>query len=190
MKERGSDYFENSRRATYSQRAYAEANPMAWRDYSDRIWGFTASDGPGDTSQVVDGRRLSFWGYRARGVSFDWVADDGTIAPTASAGSVVFAPEICIPALKEMRKKYGDRLWGKYGFNDAFNPTFPAARVDDAGWFGHDYIGIDQGPIVLMIENLRSGFVWNVMKENPYIVRGLKRAGFSGGWLSERQFEN
>jgi len=183
MRARGLDYFENSRRATYSQRAYAVENPGQWKDYSQGVWGVTACDGPGDTVSVLEGKRRGFWGYRARGVSFDWVGDDGTIAPTAAGGSVAFAPEICIPALKVMRERYGDRVWRRYGFIDAFNPTFRRERTDEVGWFSDDYIGIDQGPIVIMIENLRNEFVWNVMKKNRYIVEGLRRAGFTGGWL-------
>lgn len=181
MREKGIDYFENSRRATYSQRAYAAQNPARFNDYSDSIWGLSACDGPGSTEFSVGGIHRRFDGYAARGASVDWTNDDGTIAPTAAGGSVAFAPEICIPALKAMKKKYGARVWRTYGFIDAFNPTY----VNDSarGWFDDDYIGIDQGPIVIMIENLRSGFVWKTMKKNPYIRRGLQRAGFSGGWL-------
>lgn len=183
MREKGIDYFENSRRATYSQRQYGRDNPQGWRDYSDSIWGWTACDGPGDATLIIDGRIRTFWAYKARGVSFDWVGDDGTIAPTAAGGSIPFAPEICIPALKAMRRKYGTRLWKEYGFVDAFNPTFATEVIGSGGWFDPDYIGIDQGPIATMIENYRNEFVWNVMKKNPHIVRGLKRAGFRGGWL-------
>lgn len=182
MQEKGIDYFENARRATYSQRAYAKENPRQYRDYSENIWGWTACDGPGDTSFVVDGRRRTFLGYAARGVSFDWVNDDGTIAPTATGGSLAFAPEICLPALKAMKQKYGSLLWREYGFADAFNPTYMTPSTPD-GWFDVDYLGIDQGPIVIMIENLRSEFVWKTMKKNPYVVLGLNRAGFTGGWL-------
>jgi hypothetical protein len=101
---------------------------------------------------------------------------------------MAFAPEICLPALRAMKTKYGARLYGSYGFRDAFNPTYryPSAYANGPttnGWFDIDYLGIDQGPIVLMAENLRTNFVWNLMKRNPHIRRGLVRAGFSGGWL-------
>jgi hypothetical protein len=178
---RGIDYFENSRRATYVQRAYGIQNPQRYRMYSGAIWGLTACDGPRDTAFVVDGRRRQFWSYRAREVTFDWVEDDGTIAPAAAGGSVAFAPEICVPALKAMRDAFGGAVWTAYGFRDAFNATY--APGEGGAWVGPDYLGIDQGPIVLMIENLRNGFVWEVMKKNPYIVQGLRRAGFSDGWL-------
>ena len=185
MREKDLDYFENSRRATYTQQAFARENPSRYRDYAENIWGFTACDGPKDTTFVVDGKKRQFWSYRARGVSFDWVEDDGTLAPTAAGGSLPFAPEICIPALKSMHAKYETRLWKQYGFLDSFNPTYITPQTPE-GWFDHDYLGIDQGPIVIMIENLRNGFVWEVMKKNPYIVRGLQRAGFTGGWLSQK----
>jgi hypothetical protein len=185
MREKNLDYFENSRRATYSQQSYAKDNPAKWRDFSDTIWGITASDGPQATSFVVDGIQRKFETYAGRGVSVDWVNDDGTIAPTAVGGSVAFAPEICISALKSMRVKYDSSLWTKYGFVDAFNPTYITPSTPQ-GWFDKDYLGIDQGPIVLMIENHRNGFVWNVMKKNKYIVAGLKKAGFTGGWLSSK----
>lgn len=183
MKEKGIDYFENSRRATYVHRTYAIQNPNKWIDYSDSIWGMTACDGPKDTIFVVNGIRRDFRSYSARGTGAEEHLDDGTIAPTAAGGSIAFAPEIVIPALKAMRNKYGDKLWTKYGFLDAFNPTYITPSTPH-GWFDHDYLGIDQGPIALMIENHRNGFIWNVMKKNPYIINGLRRAGFTGGWLA------
>jgi len=174
-REHGIDYFENSRRATVSQRAYAIANPSHYRDYSDRIWGLTACDGPGDGKRTVDGREITFYGYAARGASATEIRDDGTIAPTGAISSIVFTPEISLQALREMRQRYGDHLYSKFGFRDAFNPT--------VNWFDVDYLGIDQGPIVAMIENYRSGLVWKTMQKNQHIVQGLKRAGFTGGWL-------
>ena len=190
MRGRGIDYFENSRRATLSQRAYAIANPGAWRGYSQDVWGLTACDGPANVTLTLAGRSRQFNTYNARGVALGDERDDGTICPTAVGGAVPFAPEITIPALMAMRQTYGSHLFSTYGFLDAFNPTFTAAgqqqtgTVDPAlGWFDVDYLGIDQGPILLMVENQRTGFVWNVMKRNAHIVNGLKRAGFTGGWL-------
>jgi hypothetical protein len=191
MRGHGIDYFENSRRATYAHRAYAAANPMVWTGYSNQIWGLTASDGPANTSVVLNGRTRQFHTYWARGVSQFESNDDGTLAPTAAGGAIPLAPEIAIPALFAMRQTYGSHLFSTYGFRDAFNPTFTATgvpvergSVDPAlGWFDVDYLGIDQGPIIAMIENYRSGLVWRVMRTNPYIVRGLCRAGFTGGWL-------
>ncbi|MGH7565740.1 MAG: glucoamylase family protein [Gemmatimonadota bacterium] len=194
MRERGIDYFENSRRATLAQRAYAVANPEGWVGYGSDVWGLTASDGPTDTTLFLEGRPRTFYSYAARGAGPDDIRDDGTIAPTAVGGSMAFAPEIALPALIEMRRHFGDQLYGEYGFLDAFNPTFTAtdARlkhgrvVAGSGWFDTDYLGIDQGPILLMIENHRTGLVWELMRKSPYVVRGLCRAGFRGGWLEGR----
>jgi hypothetical protein len=193
MREKGIDYFENSRRATYAQRAYAADNPGRYRDYGEHVWGLTACIGPAGAKAVVDGREVQFHRYWARGASSGDIRDDGTIAPTAAAGSLPFAPEIALPALKHMQARYGERVFRRYGFIDAFNPTFAAAglkpgtgTVHADAWFADDYLGIDQGPIVLMAENHRSGLVWEVMKKNPHIVRGLCRAGFTGGWIEGR----
>lgn len=191
MRRRGLDYFENSRRATYAQRAYAIANPRRWRDYGDNVWGLTACDGPQDTWQSYDGEPRRFRQYSARGVDRAGGFDDGTLAPTAAAASLPFAPEIVIPAVAEMHRRYGEHIYAEYGFLDAFNPSFRYQNValktgrviPDFGWVASDYIGIDQGPIVLMIENYRNEFVWRTMRENPYIRAGLERAGFTGGWL-------
>jgi hypothetical protein len=194
MRGRGIDYFENSRRATYSQRTYAIANPMRWRGYSADIWGLTASDGPIDTTLTVEGSPRRFYTYAARGAGSTEIRDDGTIAPTAAGGAVAFAPEIAIPALKAMRRAYDGQLFDDYGFLDAFNPTFTFAqvkvrhgRVDPShGWIDVDHLGIDQGPILTMVENYRSELVWRTMRKSPYIRRGLERAGFTGGWLDAR----
>jgi hypothetical protein len=94
--------------------------------------------------------------------------DDGTIAPTAAAGSIAFAPEIVVPALMNMLEI--ENLWGPYGFFDSFNPTLD--------WVNSDYIGIDQGPIVVMIENFRTGLIWNYFMNDSLIQTGLKKLGF------------
>jgi hypothetical protein len=193
IRARGIDYFENSRRATLAQRAYATGNPNGFRDYGETVWGLTACIGPGSGKAVVAGREIQFHDYWARGASAGDIRDDGTIAPTAAAGSLPFAPEVVLPALREMQARYGDRVFRRYGFIDAFNPTFPAATLEPSngtltprGWFADDYLGIDQGPVLLMAENYRSGLVWEVMKKNPHVVRGLCRAGFRGGWIDGR----
>lgn len=192
MRARGIDYFENSRRATHAQRAYAVDNPMRWKDYGENVWGLTASDGPQNTMQEYGGERREFRHYSARGAGLEGAFDDGTLAPTAAIASIAFAPELVIPATEEMHRRYGDFLYSSYGFLDAFNPSFEyddvplknGRIVPGRGWVGGDYLGIDQGPILLMIANYRNGFVWEVMKKNPYIRRGLERAGFTGGWLA------
>jgi len=190
MRARNLDYFENSRRATLAQRAYAIRNPSGYRGYGENAWGLSACDGPLDSTLTLDGRQRKFQTYNARGASFTEIVDDGTIAPTAAGGSIPYLPDETITALRHMRDTYGTPLYGRYGFVDAFNPTFDAPVrvqhgrvVPGVGWFDTDYLGIDQGPILAMIENYRSGLVWKTMRRNPHLVRGLRRAGFTGGWL-------
>ncbi|HVJ36950.1 MAG TPA: glucoamylase family protein [Stenotrophomonas sp.] len=191
MRERGIDYFLNSRRATLAQRDYAIDNPMKWKEYGENVWGLTASDGPQNTSQEFRGEQRQFRHYSSRGAGLRENFDDGTIAPTAAISSIVFAPELVIPATEEMHKRFGDYLYSSYGFLDSFNPSFnyeiplkTGRLVPDRGWVASDYIAIDQGPILTMIANYRNEFVWTVMKKNPYIRKGLERAGFTGGWLT------
>ena len=193
MRAHGIDYFENSRRATIAQRSYAIANPNGYRDYGPTIWGLSACDGPMDATIAIDGRPRLFYGYAARGADGNEIRDDGTITPNASISSMPFTPDISTDAIRAMRDRYGDHLYTTYGFLDAFNPTLRTAEkvqtgtVDpQLGWFDVDYLGIDQGPIVAMIENHRSELVWKAMRKNPHIIQGLKRAGFSGGWLEKQ----
>ncbi len=191
MRERGIDYFLNSRRATLAQRDYAIDNPMQWKDYGQNVWGLTAGDGPQNTTQEYKGEQRQFRHYSARGAGLRENFDDGTIVPSAAISSLPFAPEVVIPATQEMHKRYGDYLYSSYGFLDSFNPSFDydiplktGRLIPGRGWVASDYIAIDQGPILLGIANYRDEFVWNVMKKNPYIRKGLERAGFSGGWLA------
>jgi hypothetical protein len=189
MREHGLDYFENSRRATYAQRSYAIANPLHWQAYGKNIWGMSASDGPGPVQEPYLGHETSFMWYAARGVGIGRIIDDGTIAPTAVISSLPFAPEIVLPAIHELYRRFGASIYAKYGFLDAFNPSFPVATdrsgtASAAGWVDSDYVGIDQGPILAMIENYRSDLIWRVMRGNSELRQGLERAGFSGGWLA------
>jgi hypothetical protein len=190
MRARGSDYFINSRKATLAQRAYAMRNPAGWTGYGSGLWGLTACDGPLDGPLELNGRQREMHTYWPRGASFTHVNDDGTICPSAAAGSIVFAPEIVVSTLISMRLRFGDGLFTKYGFVDALNPSLPPSvrvqqgRLDPKlGWFDTDYLGIDQGPILAMLENYRSGLVWKYMRRSPHLVRGLRAAGFTGGWL-------
>lgn len=177
-KKLGFDYFENARRILLAQHAYALANPMGWRDYGTDCWGLTACDGPGSEKKKYKGKEVEFRGYSARGCPDDF--DDGTIAPTAIAASVPYAPDLIIPTLKAWREKRPE-IWGDCGFHDAFNPSYDESKP--SGWVDPAYLGIDQGPIVIMIENHRSAFLWDLMKRNDVILRGLKRSGFTGAWL-------
>jgi hypothetical protein len=184
MRAKGIDYFENSRRATLSNRAYCVANPMGAKGYTEWCWGLTACDGAPGRKMNVAGKEWRFFDYRARGACTIQIVDDGTIAPTAAGGSYPFEPDICDRTLKNMWETYYQDLVGEYGFKDAFNLTYITEDTPN-GWFDIDYLGIDQGPILLMIENHKTGILWNVMKKNPYILAGLKKAGFEGGWLGE-----
>ncbi len=182
MRAKGLDYFENSRRATYVQQRYAVKNPAHWRGYGKNVWGLTACEGPGR----VPGESRHFYGYAARGIGLDGSLDDGTLAPTAALSSLPFAPEIVIPAALEMRRRFGKGLYSTYGFRDAFNLSVPVdAPGRTRGWFDDHYLAIDEGPILIMLENYRSDFVWRIMRNNEYIRRGLERAGFQGGWLQK-----
>ena len=193
MRERGFDYFENSRRATLAQQAYAIKNPGGFKDYDALTWGLTACDGPGKIrGPDHTGRIRKFFDYRARGASLIDTQDDGTIAPTAALSSLPFAPEIVLPTLRALRERFGSHIYGRYGFVDAFNTSFrvPKAKLSDGryvegwGWVDTDYLGIDQGPIVAMVANHRNGLIWRVMQTNRHLRLGLQRAGFSGGWLA------
>jgi hypothetical protein len=170
MIEKGIDYFENSRRATYVQREYAIENPKGWVGYDSLCWGFTASDGPGSQYNFGDKK---FEGYAGRGASGknNTIAEDGTIAPYGPLSSLPFAPEIVLPTIKSMNSKYGKELWGKYGYYDSFNPT--------AKWVNNDFIGIDEGPMLIMIENFRTGLVWDYVMKDPIIQKGLTKLGFA-----------
>ncbi len=183
------DYFQNSVRAAEAQQFYARTNPGGWVGYDDQVWGLTACDGPGDFIQTVDGREREFFSYSARGPG---ERDDGTIAPTAAMASMPFAPDAVTTCLKAMKARYGEALYTQWGFLDSFNPTLSERDgplrhgqiVPGIGWVNGDYLGIDQGPIVVMIENHRTNLVWNHMHGEPNLIRGLQRAGFEGGWLA------
>jgi hypothetical protein len=155
MQSHNSTYFENSRRAALAQVQYAVLNPGGFSGYSSTIWGLTACDGPS--------------GYAVHGIPPNG-SDDGTIAPTAAGGSMPFTPEYSLPALRAFYSRFRPRIWTAYGFRDAFNIT--------AQWYATDELGIDQGPIVIMIENYRNQRVWQLFMQNPEVQRGLQRAGF------------
>ena len=176
----GIDYFENSRRATRVQQQYAMRNPGGFAGYGEFCWGITASDGPGKTSRNVDGTRRRFFDYQARAVPYG--PDDGTIAPWGVVASLPFAPEIVLPTIAHFSRL---RLGGhRYGFKASFNQTFPDGADAALGWVSPWHFALNQGPIVLMIENYLSGSVWEWLRACPYLVAGLRAAGFTGGWLS------
>ena len=182
-REVGFDYFENSRRATRVQRRYAIANPNGFGHYSENGWGFTASDGPGPAVRVVDGIRREFHGYLARGAPFG--PDDGTISPWAVVASLPFAPEAVCATIRHATEKLAPRNKLGVGFDASINPTFPVPSGDPNGWVSTWRFALNEGPMVLMIENHLSELVWKVFRRCPHVVTGLRRAGFTGGWLED-----
>ena len=181
MRAKGIDYFENSRRATYVQREYAIDNPRKFAHYGADCWGLTASEGPGPDTISVGGVTRQFFDYLARGVPYG--PDDGTIAPWAVAASLPFAPEIVLPALEYCIHDLELTKSNRHGFKAAFNPTYPVPCSNHHGWVSPWHFGLNEGPTILMIENYRTGLLWQLMRGCPYITDGLRRAGFNGGWL-------
>jgi hypothetical protein len=146
------NYFENNRNIARIHHAYCQENPKGWRGYSGLLWGLTASDTPG--------------GYHAHEPRYD----NGTITPTAALSSMPYVPELAVPTLRHLYENFGTRLWGEFGFKDAFNLTHD--------WFAESYLAIDQGPIVVMIENYHSGLCWRLFMSNPEIPRMLRKIGW------------
>jgi hypothetical protein len=179
MREKCSDYFENSRRATYVQREYARRNPWGFVGYGENCWGITAGDGPGVGVPGIDGVECHPSRYAARGVPYG--PDDGTIAPWAPLGSLPFAPEIALPALRHICERYPG-ITRDSRLPSGFNPTVTGSSP--YGWVSEAHFGLDQGIIVLMVENYRSQLLSKLMRQCPYIEAGLLRAGFTGGWLT------
>ncbi len=154
MKDKDADYFENSAAATRANMKWSQKRQDKFRTFKEGFWGLTASDGPA--------------GYMAYGAPYG--VDDGTVAPTAAISSIVFAPKESLAMIRLMLEKMQPEVWGRYGFIDAFNL--------EKEWFSNKYIGIDQGPIVLMIENYRSGQVWKTFMKVPEIQKALNAVGF------------
>lgn len=189
MRGKDLDYFDNSRRATLLQQRYAMDNPLGYPEYGEHCWGLTASDGPGPAALKIDGVERKFLGYRARGAPFG--PDDGTLAPWAVVASLPFAPEIVLPTMRFFIDEMHLKESNGEGFKTTFNPLFPNSGdrgPDDkkSGWMSPWKYGLNQGPMTLMIENYRSRRVWELMRGCAYLVEGLRRAKFRGGWLAER----
>jgi hypothetical protein len=180
MRQHSSDYFENSRQATFVQQEYAIRNPMNFAGYGKDCWGFTACDGPGGIKRVVNGVERQFFDYTARGAPFG--PDDGTVAPWVVVASLPFAPEIVIPAVRHFAQ-LDLGMTRKYGFLPSFNQSFAVEGSPTGWWVSPYHFGIDQGPVVLMIENYLTGLLWDIMRHCSPVVTGLRRAGFTGGWL-------
>lgn len=180
---KGIDYFENSRRATLAQQRYAVRNPRDYPRYGERCWGITASDGPGPARRTVHGKVRRYFDYVARGIPDG--PDDGTLAPWAAAASLPFASEIVLPTLHYFSDEVRLEEGSSYGYKATFNPSFRSDSDGPFGWVSPWHYGINQGPIILMIENFRNELVWRLLRRSPWIAAGLRRAGFAGGWLDQ-----
>ncbi len=154
------NYFRNSQIATYAHRDFCISLQSKYGDYGPNMWGITVSDSPA--------------GYVAWGGPPYVGPINGTLVPCAAAGSLMFAPEICLPVLREMHNVYGDRIYGRYGFTDAFNPNWKDQKL----WVNQDVVGIDTGISVLSIENCLTGNVWRWFMKNEYILSAMERVGF------------
>ena len=181
MREKGSDYFENSRRATQVQQQYSIRNPLGLASVGEFLWGVSASDGPGPATKKIAGVGRVFYDYIARGAPFG--PDDGTVAPWAVVASLPFAPEIVLPTVMNFRR-LNVQVANPYGFKASINPTFSVRGGSEVGWVSPFHFGINEGPTVLMIENYRSEMIWTLMQSCIPIKRGLEAAGFEGGWLA------
>jgi hypothetical protein len=178
MREKRCDYFENSRRAICVQREYAQRNPNGFVGYDENCWGLSAGDGPSDERPEVSNEPRRLFGYAARGVPYG--LDDGTLAGWAALASLPFAPEIALCAARSMSERYSEMISGQQ-YASGFNPTL--AGVDQRAWVSRGHYGLDQGIVVMMIENYRTQLIWRLMQTCPYLTTGLRRAGFRGGWL-------
>ena len=179
MREKRCDYFENSRRATQVQREYARRNPRSFVAYDKNCWGFTACDGPSDEDPNVSNEQRRLFGYAARGVPYG--PDDGTLAGWAALASLPFAPEIALSAARNMASHYPEMRPGMQ-YASSFNPS--VANAAARTWVSAGHFGLDQGIVAMMIENYRTQLIWRLMRACPYVITGLRRAGFRGGWLA------
>lgn len=157
LKDRYADYWEQNTHHTLINHAYCIDNPKKFAGYGENCWGLTASD--------------TYNGYNA----FSPTNDEGTITPTAALSAFPYTPEYSMKALKHFYYDLGDKIWGRYGFVDAFN--------ESKNWYAKSYLAIDEGPIVSMIENYRTGLLWKLFMSCPEIQRGLKKLDFQSPFV-------
>jgi hypothetical protein len=177
MREKDSDYFENTKSAVAIHREYGERNPYGFEGYGRDLWGVTAGDGPSVAALRQSGRDRRFYGYMSRGVPYG--PDDGTLSPWAMLATLPFTPEAALAGTRHLLARYpqvcpGDR------FSSGFNPTLPG---EAGGWLSEGWYGLDQGLLAMSLENHRSGLIWRIFRDCGYVRDGLARAGFEGGWL-------
>ena len=177
MREKRCDYFENTKAAIAVHREYGERNPRDFKGYCRNFWGVTAGDGPSGQDLRLDGRDQRFFGYMSRGVPYG--PDDGTVAPWAMLATLPFGADAALSGTRHLLDKY-PQVCTEDRFSSGFNPTLIAGGQ---GWLSEGWYGLDQGLLVMMIENHRSGLIWNLLRKSPYVQTGLRRTGFAGGWL-------
>jgi hypothetical protein len=180
MREKRSDYFQNTRNAVCIQREYARRNPSEFAGYGENCWGLTACDGPSDERPDVSNERRRLFGYAARGVPYG--PDDGTLSAPCVVASLPFAPELALPAVRNLIARYPE-IFSEGRFASGFNLTL--ADADGRAWVSAGHYGLDQGIVIMMIENHRSQLIWRLMRDCPYIRKGLRAAGFRGGWIEQ-----
>jgi hypothetical protein len=152
LKDRYADYWEQNKAHTLINRAYCIDNPKKWKGFGENCWGLTASD--------------SWVGYAAHSTTEDL----GVITPTAALSAFPYTPQFSMQALKHFYNDLGDKIWGEYGFIDAFS--------ESKDWYANSNLAIDQGPIIVMIENYRTGLLWNLFMSCPEVQHGLQKLGF------------
>jgi hypothetical protein len=180
MREVHFDYFRNTQNAVAIQREYTTRNPNGFAAYSRDLWGITAGDGPSNDEKTLHPRDRRFYGYMARGVPFG--PDDGTISPWAMLATLPFCPEAALRGTRHLLDRFPQVCT-----DDRFSSGFNAGTLDgDDVWLSAGWYGLDQGLLVMMIENYRSGLVWNLTRRSSLLRQGLKGAGFNGGWLDAR----
>jgi hypothetical protein len=177
MRDKDSDYFENTKRAIAIHREYCARNPRGYVGYDRNLWGITAGDGPGNLQMRQSSRDRRFFGYMSRGAPLG--PDDGTIAPWAMLATVPFGADVALRGTRHLLRAYPEVCC-----NDRFSSGFnPSLAEGGHGWVSDGWYGLDQGLLVMMIENHRSGLIWELTRDCPWIRAGLKGAGFEKGWL-------
>jgi hypothetical protein len=159
LKDRYADYWEQNTNHTLINYRYCIANPKHFTGYGANCWGLTASD--------------TYFGYGAQSPT----KDCGVISPTAALSSFPYTPKESMAALKYFYNELGDKMWGEYGFKDAFS--------EEKNWYANSYLAIDQGPIVVMIENYRTGLIWDLFMSCPEVQGGLIKLGFESPYLNK-----
>ncbi len=185
MREKRSDYFENSRRAIHVQREYARINPLGHDGFDEDCWGLSAGDGPSDEMPEVNAEPRRLFGYAARGVPYG--PDDGTVSPPAVLACLPFEPELSLRGVRALLKRY-PQIDCHQRLTSGLNPGLRTA--DGMPWISAGHFGLDQGVVAMMIENHRSQLIWRLMHRCPYLVTGLRRARFRGGWLDRAPTES